>query len=68
MTQREQILTHLKTYRVIDTKTAIQKYWCTRLSEYIRLLRQDGYKIVSTWVTNGKKNWVEYTLVELPSY
>lgn len=63
MSQKQEILNHLKEYRTIDTKTAIEKFWITRLSAYIKMLRDDGYKIVSNWVTDGKRHWVEYILV-----
>jgi len=63
MSQKQTILNHLKTHGHIDTMTAIKEYWITRLSQYILLLRQDGHEIFSEHVTDGKKHWVEYRLI-----
>jgi hypothetical protein len=64
MTQKEKILWHLKTHGHIDTMTAIKEYWITRLSEMIRLLREDGYKITPVWEYNQDKKWVRYYLIK----
>ena len=64
MTQTQTILTHLKEHGSIDTMTAIKEYWITRLSAHIKILREQGFKIVSVWVTDGKKNWVDYRMVQ----
>ena len=63
MSQKDTVLNHLKTHGHIDTATAITEYWITRLSEMIRLLREDGHEIFSEHVTDGKKHWVNYRLV-----
>jgi len=63
MTTKDKILSHLKTEGSIDTWTAIGYFRCTRLSEYIRILRSEGNEIFSEWVTDGKKRWVSYRLV-----
>ena len=63
MTQKDTVLNHLKQHGHIDTWTAIQEYHVTRLSEMIRLLREDGHEIFSERVTDGKKHWVDYRLV-----
>ena len=63
MTQKDKVLIHLKLNKHIDTWTAIQEYHVTRLSEMIRLLREDGHEIFSEHVTDGKKHWVNYRLV-----
>lgn len=39
------ILGHLQAHGSITSLEAIEKYKCTRLSQYILLLRKDGYKI-----------------------
>ena len=41
----ERILRHLQEYGSITSWEAIQEYGCTRLSQYIYLLRKDGYII-----------------------
>ena len=64
MTQKEQIREYLEKNKKISTWTAIQEFRITRLSEYIRQLRLDGYKIVDIWKKGNKNQYVEYTLVE----
>lgn len=60
-TQMITILTHLKQYGSITSKQAIETYWITRLSEYIRALRRDmGWVIDDVWETNGDKRWKRY--------
>lgn len=44
---KERLLKYLKENGNITTMEAIQKLKNTRLSEYIRQLRADGYKIVN---------------------
>jgi hypothetical protein len=61
-TQKTKISLHLKMYGNISSWEAIQNYRITRLSEYIRQLREDGLDIFSEWVTDGKKHWVNYRL------
>ena len=63
----EIILNHLKQCGSITTWVAIEKYGCTRLSQYILLLRKDGYEIDSETVKfvnrYGKKS--HYTVYRL---
>jgi len=47
MTQKEQILKHLRKYKKITSWEAITKYRITRISEYIRQLRTEGYNITT---------------------
>jgi hypothetical protein len=49
MKQYDLILNHLKEHGTITTWEAIQEYGVTRLSEYIRQLRED-YKIEDEWI------------------
>ena len=63
MSQKDTVLNHLKQHGHIDTATAITEYWITRLSEMIRLLREDGHEIFCEWVSKGDKRWVQYRLV-----
>ena len=42
---KERILRHLMDYGTITSWEAIQEYGCTRLSQYIYLLKKDGYHI-----------------------
>lgn len=61
MSQKEKVLNHLQKHGYIDTWTCFTKYRITRLSEYIRQLRVDGYDIVSEWIKPKKGNqYVKY--------
>lgn len=40
---KERILRHLKDFGSITSWDAILEYGCTRLSQYIYLLKKDGY-------------------------
>ena len=51
-TARDRVLDHLKEHGTITSWEAIQNYDITRLSEYIRQLRLDGYMIASNWTEN----------------
>ena len=65
---REIILEHLQAYGSITSLEAIEKYKCTRLSQYILLLRKDGYTIKNEdvpfihSVTGKKASYVRYWL------
>lgn len=50
----DMILKHLQDFGSITSWEAIMEYGCTRLSQYIYLLRKEGYNITSENVT--KKN------------
>ena len=47
MTQKEQILNHLKNHKSITSWDAIMEYGITRLANYIFLLRNEGHIIPS---------------------
>ena len=65
---RELILKHLQEHGCNTSLEAIEKYKCTRLSQYILLLRKDGYKIRNEdvpfvhSVTGKKSAYVRYWL------
>ena len=65
---KEIILKHLQAHGSITSLEAIEKYKCTRLSQYILLLRKDGYKIRNEdvpfvhSVTGKKSAYVRYWL------
>lgn len=50
--QKDRVLDHLKEQGTITSWEAIQNYGITRLSEYIRQLRLDGYMIASNRTEN----------------
>lgn len=67
MKNKERILRHLEDYGNITTLEAIYEYGNTRLSEYIRQLRVDGYDIHSVWHRGINRygegtNYVKYVL------
>jgi len=56
-TQKDRVLAHLQMHGEITTMTAFSFYGITRLSEYIRALRSEGYRIETTYqMKNGKPN------------
>lgn len=63
------ILEHLQAHGSITSLEAIAMYKCTRLSQYILLLRKEGYKIDNEEipfvhsVTGKKSAYVRYWLV-----
>ena len=65
---REIILEHLLEHGSITSLEAIEKYKCTRLSQYILLLRKDGYNIKNEdvpfvhSVTGRKSSYARYWL------
>lgn len=65
---REIILEHLLEHGSITSLEAIEKYKCTRLSQYILLLRKEGYEIRNEdvpfvhSVTGRKGVYVKYHL------
>lgn len=66
-TARDRVLEHLKKYKTITSWEAIQNYGITRLSEYIRQLRRDGYVIASNWTQNINRygDKVRYVIYEM---
>ena len=64
-TQLDQIRQHLKEHGHITSWDAIQAYRMTRLSEYIRQLREEGWQITSEWEHNETRRWVKYVLVAI---
>ncbi len=66
-TARDRVLEHLEKYKTITSWEAIQNYGITRLSEYIRQLRRDGYEIASNWTENMNRygDKVRYVIYEL---
>jgi len=62
-TQLESIKRHLKRHKKITTWDAIVNYRITRLSEYIRVLREDyDWSIQSVWTEKNDKRFVIYKL------
>ena len=49
-TMVDRVLRHIETTGDITAWEAIQQLGCTRLSEYIRQLREQGYDIQDEWI------------------
>jgi len=60
--QLAKVKDHLKEHGKITSWEAITDYKITRLSEYIRQLREDGFIIASIWQQENSKRYVTYTL------
>ena len=54
MTQKEQVLAHLKKHGSITSWDAIIEYGITRLSGVIYKLKKDGYKITTKTIVKKK--------------
>ncbi len=65
ITQKQQVLRHLRERGSITTLIASDEYRICRLSERIRELERDGHLINHTPVTHNGKSYVAYSLVEV---
>ena len=63
-TQVNEVLQHLGTHGSITAWEAITLYRITRLAEYVRILRADGFEIESQWKHGNGKRWVRYLLIK----
>ena len=63
MSQKTDILMHMKYHKSIDPITALKKYGCFRLAPRIYDLKNDGYNIKTHTVTRDKKNFAVYELL-----
>ena len=50
LTMKDRVLRQMKDTGNITTWEAIQVLGCTRLSEYIRQLRENGYDVRDKWL------------------
>jgi hypothetical protein len=64
LTQKQQVLKHMRQHGSITTLVASDKYRICRLSERIRELERDGYLINHTWVKRRGVMYTAYSLVE----
>ncbi len=69
LTQKQVVLNHLQKEGTLTSWAAIQRYGITRLSEYIRQLRREGWNVISTdkqveTTRYGKTVISEYSLGE----
>ncbi len=63
MTQKEQVLKHLKTHKYIDRAVAMNKYLIFNLPDVILHLRRDGHNIETVDQKGKNGKWAKYTLV-----
>ncbi len=63
-TQLKTIKNHLLKGSLISTYEAFKRYGITRLSEYIRVLRTEGFKVESIWCGKGCERYKEYYISE----
>ena len=66
MSQKEQVLTHLKKGLPITSWEAIHKFRATRLSAIIYDLRQEGFTIITENLISDKtgSRYASYTLIK----
>lgn len=62
MTKKEQILAHLKVGYSITPLEALRLFGSFRLGAVIFELKQEGYDIKTTMVSNGKSHFASYKL------
>ena len=64
MTQKTDILAHLKRGEAITPMDALNRYCCFRLAAVVHVLRSEGHIIDCEMVDNGNKSqYGRYTLV-----
>ena len=63
-TQKKQILDYLKTGKSITKLEALKMFGCWNSGDCIFNLRKEGYTIETTMITNGKKRFASYKLIE----
>ena len=64
MSQKLQILSHLKSGKTITPIEALNLFGCFRLGARINDLRNEGYEITTTLIQQGEKRFAEYSLGE----
>ncbi len=65
-TQNQLILNYLKNGNSITPLEALQKFNCFRLSARIFNLREDGYNIITNYITDDNKTYAEYRYISSP--
>lgn len=62
LSQKEQILRHLREHDTITPQEALREYGCMRLSARILELRKQGHVIATD--QDNPKNYAKYELIE----
>ena len=63
MSQKLQVLNHIKRYGSITPIQAFSKYQITCLAERIRDLKDSGHQIAAEYITRKGKRFARYKLV-----
>lgn len=63
LTQKQQVLRHMRRHGYITTLIACDKYRCFRVSERIRELEADGHVIKHIPIKQNGKRYIAYSLV-----
>lgn len=64
MSQKTDVLKHLKENKTITSWEAIQIFRCTRLADRIFSLRKEGHEIITNnMVSDNGKRFAEYVLI-----
>ena len=63
MTQKENVLYHLRSQKTITPLEALMLYGCFRLADVIFKLKKDGHNIVTHDETKEKKTYARYELL-----
>ena len=66
-TQNQLILNYLKNGNSITSLEALQKFNCFRLSARIFNLREDGFNIITNYITDDHKTYYEYSYFSITS-
>jgi len=56
------VLKHIERHGKITSMKAFEKYGITRLAARIHNLREKGYRIKTSTITNNKANYASYSL------
>ena len=64
LSQKLQVLAHLKKNKTITSWEAIKMFRCTRLADRIFVLKEEGHSIITRMVTENGSTFAEYTLIK----
>ena len=64
MSQKIQVLNHIKRYGSITPMQAFSRYGITCLAERVRDARDSGHKIATEWVKQNGKRFAKYRMVK----
>jgi Helix-turn-helix domain len=63
MSQKIQVLNHIKRHGSITPMQAFRQYGITCLAERVRDARDSGHKIATEWVKKNGKRFAKYRMV-----